>query len=74
MLARAARTSLLLIVAVTAAVSGRAEQTPQPALHFDHAYTDLDGPWQFHLGDNPAWASPTIDDTTGHDSDVQVLG
>ncbi len=23
----------------------------------------LDGPWQFHLGDNPAWASPTIADT-----------
>ena len=25
----------------------------------------LDGPWQFHLGDNPAWASPAIDDATG---------
>ncbi|MFZ0743636.1 MAG: SpoIIE family protein phosphatase [Terracidiphilus sp.] len=22
----------------------------------------LDGPWQFHLGDNPAWASPAFDD------------
>jgi phosphoserine phosphatase RsbU/P len=22
----------------------------------------LDGPWQFHLGDNPAWASPSYDD------------
>ncbi len=22
----------------------------------------LDGPWQFHLGDNPAWASPSFDD------------
>ena len=26
----------------------------------------LDGPWQFHLGDNPAWAQPGIDDATGH--------
>jgi hypothetical protein len=26
----------------------------------------LDGPWQFHLGDNPAWARPDIDDSTGH--------
>ena len=23
----------------------------------------LDGPWQFHLGDNPAWASPSFDDS-----------
>ena len=23
----------------------------------------LDGDWQFHLGDDPAWASPTLDDT-----------
>ena len=22
----------------------------------------LDGPWQFHLGDNPAWAAPDADD------------
>jgi hypothetical protein len=23
----------------------------------------LDGPWQFHLGDNPAWAAPSFDDS-----------
>ena len=23
----------------------------------------LDGPWQFHLGDNPAWKSPSFDDS-----------
>jgi hypothetical protein len=23
----------------------------------------LDGDWQFHLGDNPSWASPTLDDS-----------
>lgn len=25
----------------------------------------LDGPWQFHLGDDAAWAAPGIDDATG---------
>jgi serine phosphatase RsbU (regulator of sigma subunit) len=25
----------------------------------------LDGPWQFHLGDNPAWAQPATPDATG---------
>ena len=28
--------------------------------------TPLNGPWQFHLGDDPAWAGPEIDDATGH--------
>jgi hypothetical protein len=32
----------------------------------------LDGPWQFHLGDNPAWAAPGIDDTSGHDGWEQI--
>jgi hypothetical protein len=26
----------------------------------------LDGAWQFHLGDNPDWASRSLDDATGH--------
>jgi Stage II sporulation protein E (SpoIIE) len=26
----------------------------------------LNGPWQFHLGDDPAFAAPSIDDATGH--------
>jgi Stage II sporulation protein E (SpoIIE) len=26
----------------------------------------LDGPWQFHIGDDMAWAQPNIDDATGH--------
>ena len=25
--------------------------------------TSLDGPWQFHLGDDPAWAAPGYDDS-----------
>ena len=28
-------------------------------------WTALDGPWQFHLGDDPAWAQPQIPDATG---------
>ena len=25
---------------------------------------DLDGPWQFHLGDDQGWAAPGFDDST----------
>jgi hypothetical protein len=32
----------------------------------------LDGRWQFHLGDNPAWAAPSVDDATGHNGWEQL--
>jgi hypothetical protein len=32
----------------------------------------LDGPWQFHLGDNPSWGSPAVDDATGHNGWEQL--
>lgn len=32
----------------------------------------LDGPWQFHLGDDPSYAAPGIDDATGHDGWEQI--
>jgi ABC-type arginine transport system permease subunit len=32
----------------------------------------LDGPWQFHLGDDPAWALPAADDATGHNGWAQL--
>ncbi|HZB88092.1 MAG TPA: PP2C family protein-serine/threonine phosphatase, partial [Terracidiphilus sp.] len=33
----------------------------------------LDGAWQFHLGDDPAWAQPAADDATGHNGWAQIL-
>jgi hypothetical protein len=30
----------------------------------------LGGPWQFHLGDDPAWANPTFDDSHWEQIDV----
>jgi len=32
----------------------------------------LEGPWQFHLGDNPVWAAPSTPDTTGTDGWEQL--
>ena len=34
--------------------------------------TPLDGPWQFHLGDNPAWALPQTPDATGSNGWEQI--
>jgi serine phosphatase RsbU (regulator of sigma subunit) len=53
------------------AVAALAQQgTPAiaPALRIDglgKGTATLDGPWQFHLGDNPAWALPQTPDATG---------
>jgi phosphoserine phosphatase RsbU/P len=32
----------------------------------------LDGPWQFHLGDNPDWASRSLNDATGQEGWEQL--
>jgi hypothetical protein len=32
----------------------------------------LDGPWQFHLGDESSWASPDLDDSTGRNGWEQI--
>jgi hypothetical protein len=59
----------LLVLFATSFAQLRAEApSPKPAntLALDSLGKDavaIDGPWQFHLGDNPAWASPAFDDT-----------
>jgi hypothetical protein len=57
----------LFFVAFAAASSLAAAQSPAPVLEVNglgKGIAPLDGPWQFHLGDNPAWALPQ----TGDDS------
>ena len=34
---------------------------------------ELDGPWQFHTGDDTRWAQPDINDTTGQDGWESIL-
>lgn len=44
-----------------------AEEKPQDALTIQglgHGKAELDGPWQFRTGDNPAWAQPAWDDSS----------
>ena len=63
----------LMVVAILTAGSSmlraqdpaRAVVHPAPTLAVDglgKGTTELNGPWQFHLGDDPAWASPTYND------------
>jgi hypothetical protein len=47
--------------------SSNAKETPVLRLdRLGEGTATLDGLWQFHLGDDPVWASPELDDATGH--------
>ncbi len=57
---------LCLLVAVFVA-EGLAAPEAQAAVGYLHATASLDGPWRFHVGDDPdgklGWAGPTLDDS-----------
>jgi hypothetical protein len=60
--------------ALGAVVTPFAAAQTQPArpVALDGGAVALKGPWQFHLGDDHAWASPGLDDTAGHDGWEQI--
>ncbi|RXH55188.1 PP2C family protein-serine/threonine phosphatase [Granulicella sibirica] len=66
----------LFCVLPISAASDLPSESAKPALlvvqGIGKASAPLDGQWQFHLGDNPAWASPTLDDTAGRDGWEQI--
>ena len=72
---RSARRSLVFLCSSIFLVLGCAAQissttTPNsalsapPSLSGLHAVLQLDGPWQFAIGDDPRWADPTFDDSS----------
>jgi len=59
--------------AVAASQPGATATSPLKIDALGKGSVALDGPWQFHLGDNPDWASPAIDDATGHSGWEQIV-
>jgi serine phosphatase RsbU (regulator of sigma subunit) len=66
----------LFALSCTFSVPGRAvAQAPAPVLTIDHlgkGSASLDGPWQFHLGDDTNWAQQGLDDSTGQNGWEQL--
>lgn len=58
--------ALLVCVALfpTCARAAASAVSVQQPLQFDGGAATLDGLWQFHLGDNPAWAAPSFNDSS----------
>ncbi len=60
------RRMLLLLLALPllfAAVNAQTAPAPLVIKALGDATAKLDGTWQFHLGDNPGWAAPAVDDS-----------
>lgn len=59
--------ALVLMLALIGSAFGplRAQSAPANAVPiiFGHSVVALDGPWKFHIGDNPQWADPNFDDS-----------
>jgi len=57
-----------LIILLAAAVTSHAQPIKSPASIFvdwlGQGAVPLVGPWRFHVGDDPAWASPSFDDSS----------
>lgn len=65
MFLRAKPAVLAFCLALSAFAQQRPSQPPAaPTLQrLGSGAVQLDGPWQFHTGDNPQWASPSFDDS-----------
>jgi len=72
MFPRHARSLACRALFVLSASSAVLHPQPPPPSHPDvlqvngvgSGLVPLDGPWQFHLGDDPAWSSPAFDDSS----------
>src|SRR5579862_3781099 len=56
---------VMFLLVLAKAAPSQAEQKPEPLIVADlgKGAAALDGPWQFHLGDDLAWAAPDFDDS-----------
>ncbi len=56
---------MLLLILIVSACCLRAQTAPANAVPivFGHSVVALNGPWKFHIGDDPQWANPNFDDS-----------
>ncbi len=57
------RKTLLITALLLAPTVVAAAPSPFPIDTIAQATLPMNGPWQFHPGDNPSWASPDFDDS-----------
>lgn len=61
---------VFLIAGLLSGASAPAQSAPAVTVALGHSLVPLNGPWKFHVGDNPQWASPEFDDSTWETVDL----
>ncbi|HEY4144949.1 hypothetical protein [Pinirhizobacter sp.] len=75
----------MFVALATASRLALAEPAPGARITLGHSTVPLNGPWRFHVGDDPGWSSPDFDDSSwetvdltpapnAHDGDVGLPG
>ena len=60
------------MICVSAAMAAKAEADTMSIGQLGKGIAAIDGPWQFHLGDDAAWAGANFDDRTGQNGWEQL--
>jgi hypothetical protein len=78
-------TAALAFLIIGLPMPGLAQVNAPFQISLGRSAVDLNGPWKFHTGDNPAWSDPKFDDSSwetvdfttppgAHDDDVGLTG
>ncbi len=59
----ATKTALRIILLLVASMGLHAQTLAQDHIALGQSIVTLNGPWKFHIGDNPRWADPGFDDS-----------
>ncbi|HTV05845.1 MAG TPA: SpoIIE family protein phosphatase [Acidobacteriaceae bacterium] len=64
--------ALLCVSAALAQNPASASPAPQMSITLGHSAVALDGPWRFHIGDNPQWSNPDFDDSSWETTSLET--
>ena len=68
--------SLVLLTSLCASLASAQNPAPatapQMSITLGHSAVALDGPWRFHIGDNPQWSDPNFNDSSWETTNVGV--
>ncbi len=60
----------LFVLFSASSLPAQSAAAPQLNIALGHSAVALDGPWRFHIGDNPQWSRPDFDDSSWETTNV----
>ena len=56
------------------AIPSQKTPAPEVSVNVGPSVVALDGPWKFHIGDDPSWSDPDYNDSSWETVDLQAKG